>query len=197
MGYCYQHLERWVDAVSCYEKADLLEMNDVWTLKRKALCYRKLERYDEAAEFYVEILKLKEDDVVTMINLANHYLYKSDFAQARYIFYKVEYLKPNNYKAMSGLAWCLFMEGDYEKAMTYYDKLSQHKDFSVEDALNGGHTFWALGVKDLAREYYRKAKVLINNDVKFAEKMIGDAEHLKRLGLSDEDIVILINQILF
>ncbi len=197
MGYCYQHLERWADAVACYEKADLLEANDVWTLKRKALCYRKLERYDEAAEFYVEILKLKEDDVVTMINLANHYLYKSDFAQARYIFYKVEYLKPNNYKAMSGLAWCLFMEGDYEKAMTYYDKMSQHKDFIADDALNGGHTFWALGAKDIAREYYRKAKMLINNDVKFAEKMIGDAEHLKRLGLSDEDIVILINQILF
>jgi tetratricopeptide (TPR) repeat protein len=113
------------------------------------------------------------------------------------LLYKVDYLKPNNYKAMSGLAWCLFEEGDYEKAMTYYDKLSQHEDFSVDDALNGGHTFWALGAKDIAREYYRKAKALIDNDVKFAEKMIEDAEYLKHLGLSDEDIVILINQILF
>ena len=197
MGYCYQHLERWADAVACYEKADLLEVNDIWTLKRKALCYRKLERHDDAVECYDAILKLKEDDVVTMINLANYYLYKSDFAQARSIFYKVEYLKPNNYKSMSGLAWCLFMEGDYDKAIIYYNKLSQHKDFNADDALNAGHTFWALAAKDIAREYYRKAKVLINNDVKFAEKMIADADHLKRLGLSDEDIVILINQILF
>ena len=197
MGYCYQHLERWADAVACYEKADLLEANDIWTLKRKALCYRKLERHDDAVECYDAILKLKEDDVVTMINLANYYLYKSDFAQARSIFYKVEYLKPNNYKSMSGLAWCLFMEGDYDKAIIYYNKLSQHKDFNADDALNAGHTFWALAAKDIAREYYRKAKVLINNDVKFAEKMIADADHLKRLGLSDEDIVILINQILF
>jgi tetratricopeptide (TPR) repeat protein len=97
---------------------------------------------------------------------------------------------------MSGLAWCLFMEGDYDKAMTYYDKLSQHKDFNADDALNAGHTFWALGAKDIAREYYRKAKVLIDSDVKFAEKMIADAEHLQKLGLSDEDIVILINQVL-
>ena len=197
MGYCYQHLERWSDAVACYEKADLLEANDVWTLKRKALCYRKLERHGEAAECYEAILKLKDDDVATMINMANYGLYKSDFAQARSIFYKVEYLKPNNYKAMSGLAWCLFMEGDYEKAMTYYDRLAQHKDFVAEDALNAGHTFWALGAKDIAREYYRKAKVMIDNDVKFAEKMIADAEYLEKLGLSDEDIVILINQILF
>ncbi len=196
MGYCYQQLERWSDAVACYEKADLLEANDLWTLKRKALCYRKLERYDEAAESYDAILKLKDDDMATMINLANYYLYNSDFAQARSVFYKVEYLKPNNYKAMSGLAWCLFMEGDYDKAMTYYDKLSQHKDFNADDALNAGHTFWALGAKDIAREYYRKAKVLIDSDVKFAEKMIADAEHLQKLGLSDEDIVILINQVL-
>ena len=62
--------------------------------------------------------------------------------------------------------------------------------------MNAGHTFWALGAKDIAREYYRKAKVLIDNDVVFAEKMIDDAEYLQKLGLSDEDIVILINQIL-
>ena len=43
-----------------------------------------------------------------------------------------------------------------------------------------------------------EANDLVNkNPVRFAEKMIEDAEHLKRLGLSDEDIVILINQILF
>jgi tetratricopeptide (TPR) repeat protein len=161
------------------------------------LCYRKLERWDEAADCYRAILKLKDDDVATMLNLANYYLYKSDFSQARSILYKVEYLKPNNYKAMSGLAWTLFVEGDYDKAMTYYDKLSQHKDFIADDALNAGHTFWALGAKEIAREYYCKAKSLINNDVVFAEKMIEDAEYLKQLALSDEDIVILINQILF
>lgn len=197
MGYCYQHLEMWNDAVSCYEKADLLEASDVWTLKRKALCYRRLERWVEAIECYEAILKLKEEDVATMLNLANMYVSIDDFEKARMLLYKVDYLRPNNYKAMSGLAWCLFVGGDYEKAMTYYDKLSQHTDFSAEDALNGGHTFWALGAKDIAREYYRKAKALIDNDVKFAEKMIEDAEYLKRLGLSDEDIVILINQILF
>ncbi len=197
MGYCYQQLGEWNDAVGCYEKADLLESNDVWTLKRKALCYRRLERWNEAIECYEAILKLKEEDVATMLNLANMYVSIDDFEKARMLLYKVDYLRPNNYKAMSGLAWCLFVGGDYEKAMTYYDKLSQHKDFSAEDALNGGHTFWALGAKDIAREYYRKAKVLIDNDVKFAEKMIEDAEYLKRLGLSDEDIVILINQILF
>lgn len=197
MGYCYQQLGEWNDAVGCYEKADLLESNDVWTLKRKALCYRRLERWNEAIECYEAILKLKEEDVATMLNLANMYVSVDDFEKARMLLYKVDYLRPNNYKAMSGLAWCLFVGGDYEKVMTYYDKLSQHKDFSAEDALNGGHTFWALGAKDIAREYYRKAKSLIDNDVKFAEKMIEDAEYLKRLGLSDEDIVILINQILF
>ena len=197
MGYCYQQLGEWNDAVGCYEKADLLESNDVWTLKRKALCYRRLERWNEAIECYEAILKLKEEDVATMLNLANMYVSVDDFEKARMLLYKVDYLRPNNYKAMSGLAWCLFVGADYEKAMTYYDKLSQHKDFSAEDALNGGHTFWALGAKDIAREYYRKAKALIDNDVKFAEKMIEDAEYLKRLGLSDEDIIILINQILF
>ena len=197
MGYCYQSLGEYREAIACYEKADLLEANDVWTLKHKAFCYRRLERLDEAIEAYEAILKLKEDDVSTMLNLANMYLGKKNFEKARILLYKVDYLKPNNYKAMSGLARCLFMEEDYEKAMTYYDKLSQHKDFSDDDALNGGHTFWALGAKDIAREYYRKAKALIANDVKFAEKMIEDAEYLKRLCLSDEDIVILINQILF
>ena len=197
MGYCYQSLGDYREAIACYEKADLLEANDVWTLKHKAFCYRRLERLDEAIEAYEAILKLKEDDVATMLNLANMYLGKKNFEKARILLYKVDYLKPNNYKAMSGLARCLFMDGDYEKAMTYYDKLSQHKDFSDDDALNGGHTFWALGAKDIAREYYRKVKALIANDVKFAEKMIEDAEYLKRLGLSDEDIVILINQILF
>lgn len=197
MGYCCQQLEMWNDAVGCYEKADLLEANDVWTLKHKAFCYRKLERWNEAIECYQEILKLKEDDVAIMFNLANVYISIDDIEKSRALLYKADYLKPNNYKVMSSLAWCLFKEGDYEKAMTYYDKLSQHKDFSADDALIGGHTFWALGAKDIAREYYRKAKALIDNDVKFAEKMIEGAEYLKRFNLSDEDIVILINQILF
>ena len=196
MGYCCQQLEMWNDAVGCYEKADLLEANDVWTLKRKAFCYRRLERCSEAIECYEMILKLKEDDVVTMFNLANVYISINNIEKARMLFYKADYLKPNNYKVMSGLAWCLFKNEDYEKAMTYYDRLSQYKDFSVDDALKGGHTFWALGAKDIAREYYRKAKALVSMDVKFAEKMIEEAEHLKHLGLSDEDIVILINQVL-
>jgi hypothetical protein len=84
----------------------------------------------------------------------------------------------------------------YDKAMTYYDRLVQHKDFSIDDALFAGHTFWALGAKDVARDYYRKAQNIIGGEVKFAEKMIVHAPHLQRLGLSDEDIIFLINQII-
>ena len=197
MGHCYQQLEQWSDALACYEKADLLEANDIWTLKRKALCYRRLQRFDDAANCYELILQIKEDDISTMLNLANYYLQVKDYTKARSLFYKVEYLRPNNYKAQSGIAWTLFVEADYDKAVTYYDTLSKHKDFTSDDALNAGHTFWALGAKDIAREHYRRAKQLINNDIKFSQKLLDDAEYLKRLGLSDEDIIILINQILF
>ena len=48
MGYCYQSLGDYREAIACYEKADLLEANDVWTLKHKAFCYRRLDRLDEA-----------------------------------------------------------------------------------------------------------------------------------------------------
>ena len=196
MGYCYQQLERWDEAVSCYEKADLLEANDIWTLKRKALCYRKKECYADAISCYETILKQKDDDISAMLNLANLYLSNADYTKALFLFYKVEYLRPNSYKAISGLAKCLFMQQEYDKAITYYDRLSQHKDFSAEDALNYGHTFWALGAKDIARDYYRRAKSILDSDVKFAEKMIEQSANLQHLGLSEEEIVILINQIL-
>ncbi|MBO5728442.1 MAG: hypothetical protein J6R43_01230 [Paludibacteraceae bacterium] len=196
MGYCYQQLTRWREALDCYEKADLLEADDIWTLKRKALCYRELNLNDQLVNCYEVILRLKDDDFVTMLNYANYHLSVSDYDRARALYHKVEYLRPNNYKAQSGIAQCAFLLADYDKAMTYYDRLSQHKDFSIDDAFFAGHTFWALQAKDIARDYYRRAKSLLDNDIKFAEKMIAHASYLQALGLSDEDIVILINQII-
>ena len=196
MGYCYQQLNRWSEALNCYEKADLLESDDIWTLKRKALCCRELNYNNQLVHCYESILRIKDDDIATMLNFANYYLSVADYDKARALFYKVEYLRPNNYKAQSGIAQCAFLLSDYDKAMTYYDRLVQHKDFSIDDALFAGHTFWALGAKDIARDYYRKAQNIIGGEVKFAEKMIVHAPHLQRLGLSDEDIIFLINQII-
>ena len=196
MGYCYQQLSRWREALDCYEKADLLESNDIWTLKRKALCYRELNLLEQLTNCYEAILRLKDDDFATMLNYANYYISVSDYNKARALYHKVEYLRPNNYKAQSGIAQCAFLLNDYDKAMTYYDRLSQHKDFSVDDAFFAGHTFWALGAKDIARDYYSRAKSILDSDIKFAEKMVAQASYLQPLRLSDEDIVILINQIL-
>ncbi len=197
MGYCYQQLKRWNEALDCYEKADLLETNDLWTLKRKALCYRELNLNDQLILCYESILRLKDDDILTMLNYANHNLSIEDYDKARALFYRVEYLRPNNYKAQSGIARCAFFLADYDKAMTYYDRIAQHKDFSVDDALFAGHTFWILGAKDIARDYYNRAKFLINSDVRFADRMIQEAHYFKRMNLTDEDIIMLINQILF
>ena len=195
-GYCQEKLEHWTEALEAYEKADLVQADDEWTIRHRALCYRKLQKYNEAVECYQSLSKIKPDDVTAIINQANCYVSLLQYDKALTLYYKADYLQPNQRRVQRLLAWVLFLAKRYEEALDKYAMLVASNDDTLEDYLNTGHVYMALHNKTEARKNYHDAMILAGGKERFIEVFMADADYLTALGLTAEDVVVLLNQVL-
>lgn len=195
MGFCAEKLGRHADALSAYEKADLVHPDDIWTARRRAVCFRKTGNLDAAVECYERILLLSPDDVTVIIHLANCYIQHKVYDRARSLYYKADYLSPDDSKVRRLLAWCLFLETRYDEALAVYSRLLERADALPDDALNAGHTLLALHRRADAYDLYRRCLRMTTPD-RFTDLMRADLDDLLPLGYTTEDVTILINQLL-
>lgn len=195
MGFCFQQNGMWSEALNGYEKATLLDADDKWSLKRKALCYKKLGDNRSAIECYEQLLNANDKDVPVISSLANCYLETEEYDKAVSLYFKAYYLKPDVIKIKRGLVWSLFLSGDSNKALSVYG-IDNDDNAAIEDLLNKGHIYLALHKFDDARKYYTKCRRKMDDDIKFSETIMGDMEYLCKYGITEEDISVIINQVI-
>jgi tetratricopeptide (TPR) repeat protein len=195
IGFCYQKLGNFTTALESYQKAELYELNRLWTFKKIALCYRNLKQPDKALEYYKKAEKLDPGDLNNLLNVGHCLLELGLFDEALKYYFKVEYLAPGNKKVWRPIAWCSFLTGKKEQAEQYFLKLIEEES-NKHDLMNMGHVQWSLGNRKAALDYYKKSISKVGfSEAEFMDVFDEDLPQLLHQGIDKDDVPIMLDQL--
>jgi tetratricopeptide (TPR) repeat protein len=196
IGYCYQEESDYEEALKYYMRAELIDRK-AWTFKKIGLCLRRLGKTEEALEYYLQAGEMEPENIHTIIMTAHCYLDLREYEQALKHYFRVEYNDPGNLKILRPIAYCYFALGRFDDSEKYYERLSAGK-LNAHDLINMGHLRLCQGRKKDAIALYRQS--ILSGELtkeKFMVIFSEDRNLLVSLGVSDDDLPILLDYLLF
>jgi tetratricopeptide (TPR) repeat protein len=196
-GYSYQQLSQFDKALDAYTKADLIQPDDLWTVRKIALCYRLSGNFEKALEFYQHVDFLKPDQKSVMMQIGHCYLELGRFKDAMNIYFKLDALEDDDLKVWRAIAWCSFVSGNLEQADYYVSKLLGSQPIA-HDYLIAGHVAWCQRRFSSAVESYRiNLGFLENNFDQFIETLNSDKSSLIANGVDVDEFPLLIDELMY
>lgn len=194
MGHALQRLGRLEEALTEYERAEMLAPESEWTLKRLAQVNKALGRYRDALGYYERIDKLTPDLPATALSMGHCYMELNELREALRCYYKAELLDEKSTKPLRPIAWCAFLNRDFDTARRYFERILTELSPTSADYLNMGHLALATGNIREALNYY-----LLNSDDadKLAEALHEDMPLLERAGVDVTVVPLLLDAIRF
>ena len=190
IGYCYQALDDYECALEYYLQADLIQINDKWTLRKIAFCYRSLADYENAIAYYQKVEELTPKNKSLLLQIGNCYLQLEQIEKAVAYYFKVHYLYPENMQVQRAIAWCSFLSKKYEQATKFYTQIIETAP-SQEDFLNLGHVLLVEGQKKQAIENYQSALYLHEKKEEFFTAFEKDFPYLADAGIALQDLYFI------
>ena len=193
MGYICQKQGYYDSAIGHYELADLKQPDNLWTLKHLAQCYRQDNETGTALEYYQKVEAMEPENLNIAMQTGQCLLSLERHEEALRYFYKVEYLskKPDN--ARRAIAWTSFKDKKFEDALKYYHLLMEQPTATAADYMNAGHVYLAMHDTQQALKHYRKARESENSHSDFIRKFKEDRYDLNELGITDEEMNIVLD----
>ena len=194
-GYCYQMTGDYDNALDEYVKAEIINPDSKWLLRRIALCHRAAKNPQKALHYYQRLEKLDLDNLSVLLNIGSCYLEMKKYADAMKYYYKVDYLDHDSGKAWRPIAWCSFLIGKFEQAQNYYLKILSSSP-GYQDYINAGHTEWALCHLQSAFDYYLKSiQTADNNFETFFAEFTKDIPELTAADVNSEEIPLMLDKL--
>lgn len=194
-GYCKQMNGDLQGALEAYLRADLLNPDSKWVIRRIAGCYRTLKQPEQALRFYHRYEKYNPDDLSVQISIGHCHLELKNYSEALKYYFKVDYLDSKSTKALRPIAWCSFLTGKYDQARNYYRKIMDTQP-NTQDYLNAGHTEWALQNIQAALGFYLRAvRREEGNFLRFQEQFNQDIPDLLAAGIEEEELPMMLDQL--
>lgn len=190
LGYSYQKQKKYFLAIESYERADLIQPNHAWTLRRLANCCRLDGELEEAVKYYRQVEEMMPDDIQIMLQIAACYANMAEYDIAADYLIKADFLDAENPKIMRALAWCNFLKENYERASEYCTRVLQIQA-DASDYLNAGHVAWLMGKVSEATIYYRQAAQACEQRQQFIEMFNKDIPLLEERGIPTTDIALM------
>ena len=195
-GFIYQKRGLYKEAISYYLQADLLMPDNVWNNRHLAQCYRKERDYQKAWEYYHKVEQVQPDSLPLALQIGQCLVELERYDEALAYFFKVEYLDKKPQNARRAIGWCSFITGNHSQAKKYYDLLIAEPKPTVEDWMNAGHVYYALGETEQAIEHYRKAQNLCDSHETFYRLFQSDFKYLREQGFDRTDLNILPDELI-
>ena len=196
-GYCLQMTGNYTNALGEYEKAELINPDSKWLIRRIAQCFRAVKNSEKALDYYFRLEKKEPDNLSLLLNIGSCYLDMKNYAEALKYYFKVDYLNHESGKAWRPIAWCSFLSGKYEQAQNYYRTILASNP-SYQDYTNAGHTAWALNRTQTAFDHYLKSiQTAKNNFDLFHQEFSKDIPALTSAGINPEEIPFMLDKLRF
>ena len=192
IGFCYQSMKFYDKAIEAYNHAELLKAPGVWLLKNLAFCNKKNGNYSAALNYYTTLLENNPEDMALLLNAGYCAMEAGNPEQALKHYYHANYIDSDNINIYRAIAWSEFLISNFDKSLKYYEKILADNP-QTTDYLNIGHLYLSKGELKNALEYYRKASE--EGDDSFRVAFLNDIDILKKKGIREEDIFILLDYI--
>jgi tetratricopeptide (TPR) repeat protein len=197
IGYSYQQTSHIAKALDAYLKADLLEPDDLWTIRKTALCYKLSGNFEKALESYIRLDYLKPNQTNTLLQIGKCYVELSKFKEALSIYFKLDAELDGNLKVWKAITWCSFATANLAQAEYYVNKVLE-LDKNAQNYLNAGHIAWCSKKFEDAINYYIQCLELQqrNWDL-FFESIQADKTYILANGVDKEEFMLLFDEILY
>jgi len=196
IGYSYQMTSQFGKAWDAYLKADIIQADDVWTIRKIALCYRLSGNYEKALEYYRHADFLKPDQRSVMMQIGHCNMELGKFKDALNVFFKLDALEVDDVKVWRAISWCSFISGNISQADYYVKKLLDDEP-TAHDYLNAGHIAWCQRKLNDAVEFYRKSLNLQQNNREiFIESLLDDKAYLIANGIDNDEIPLMMDALM-
>lgn len=195
MGYAMQQLGKISDALTYYEQSELLNSDNVWTLRHIAYCHKLLGNITSALDYYKRVENTDFENLSVAMNIGHCYLEQGRYEEALKYYYKVEFLDEKSTRAWRPIAWCSLLSKDIEQSQVYYKKIIENNP-NATDYLNCGHLHLVKGDYKGAVECYRKSVISDNNDKQnFINAINADTQYFGKLGIKEDIIPFIIDAV--
>jgi tetratricopeptide (TPR) repeat protein len=193
VAYSYQQISQISKALDAYLKADIIEPDDVWTIRKIALCYRLSGNFEKALEFYQHADYLKPNQSSILLRIGHCFLELKKYKEALDVYFKLDAEDTENPKVWRAITWCAFVSGNIQQAEYYANKLIETAP-TTHDYLNAGHILWCKKQPKTALEFYKKSLDLQQNNWElFLESFLKDKMYLAANGVDMDEIPLMLD----
>ena len=193
LGYALQRTQSYKDALEAYQRSDILQSDNEWTMRHSAQCLRVLGEPQEALEILLKAEINRSENLSLQIQIGDCLVDLKRYEDALTRFFKVDYLKPDYPKAWRAIAWCAFLADRYDRSIEYYNKLLAAKP-TGNDCLNAGHAYLVSGNIQRAVSLYRQCGSIMGKEA-FEVEFDKDRTILTSKGISEQDFPLLLDLI--
>ena len=194
MGYAYQQTSQLAKALDAYLKADIVQPDDVWTIRKIALCFRLQGDFTKALEYYQHAEFLKPNQTSVLFQIGHCYLELGKYKDALAIYYKLDAQHPDdNPKVWRAISWVAFVSGNIQQAEYYNHKLLKVEP-TASNYLNAGHIAWCKNNLKNAVELYEECYDLMGQNWQvFLDSFTEDKPYLNSNGIEEDEIPLLLD----
>jgi tetratricopeptide (TPR) repeat protein len=198
IGFCYQNLGDYTEAINYYSKSELLDVDNIWTHRHMALCYKLNKNPEKALEFYMKAAALDPENMAICLNIGHCLLETGNAEEALKYYFKVDYNDNGKHRAWRPIAWCSFIVGNYNQSRSYFEKIINDDKPTAQDYLNFGHLSLAEKKYGEALSSYKESILKDGRNIEgFISALHSDEKYLLAAGVVKDEIPMLIDKVLY
>ncbi len=197
LGFSYQKNSQFDLALNAYIKADLIQPDDLWTVKKIAINHRLLGNYEKALEYYQHADFIKPQELNTNMQIANCLIALEKYEDALKIYTTIEQSNPNHENLWRAISSAAFLAKNIHQADYYIEKILSTAP-QVADFVRAGHIAFVKHDKSLALQLYQQAVAKEDNNLQLIiEQILNDKTELIANGVDSDEIALLVDQLSF
>lgn len=198
IGYSYQQTSQLMQALEAYKKADLMQPDDYWTLRKMALCYRLTSNTQMALETYKHIEFIKPNQLSVSLQVVNCLIELQRTDEALKTLLKMNEDFEENIKVWRAIISCSFKAKNLQQANYFCELLLEKSNLTAYDYVLTAHIDWCLkDIKKALVEYKKGLELVQNNWDSFVALFLQDKDALKTNGIDEQEIPLMLDGIEF
>lgn len=193
VGFASQKISQLNKALEAYLMADVIQPDDLWTVRKIALCYRLSGNYEKALSYYQHCNYIKPGQISIELNISKCLMQLGRHTEALKLLYRLDAENEYHPKIMRHLCWCNFVAGNAEKA-AYYSGQILSAEPQMQDFMNAGHIkLCEKNISEAIDNYLRVLQMLGYNTEEFLKLFKEDKEYLLANGSETYELNLIID----